>query len=40
MNRLREELMKFTSWLCKDYEKYFVKEYIVPGTEYVEKARN
>lgn len=39
VNRLREELVKFTNWLAKNYESYFLKEYMVPGPEYVEKAR-
>ncbi|TVY81888.1 Chromatin modification-related protein eaf3 [Lachnellula suecica] len=39
VNRLREELMKLTSWLGKNAETYFVKEYETPGADYVERAR-
>ncbi|TVY92509.1 Chromatin modification-related protein [Lachnellula willkommii] len=39
VNRLREELIKLTTWLGKNAEKYFVKEYETPGADYVEKAR-
>ena len=39
VNRLREELIKVTTWLGKNAEKYFVKEYETPGADYVEKAR-
>jgi mortality factor 4-like protein 1 len=39
VNRLREELLKFTNWLAKHGTKNFVAEYETPGPEYIEKAR-
>ncbi|BDD58264.1 Esa1p-associated factor [Monascus purpureus] len=38
-NRLREELSKFTLWLGKNSEKYFVNRYINPSNDYVERSR-
>jgi mortality factor 4-like protein 1 len=40
VNRLREEITKFTNWLAKNYSKYFVSEYETPGQDYIEKARS
>ncbi|KAL1864740.1 Esa1p-associated factor [Diaporthe australafricana] len=40
VNRLREELTKFTNWLSKNGTKYFVREYEVPGPEYQDKAKS
>lgn len=40
VSRLREELTKFTNWLSKNGQKYFVREYEVPGSEYQEKAKS
>lgn len=40
MNKLREELMKFTNWFGKNTIKYFVSEYETPNQEYVDQARN
>jgi mortality factor 4-like protein 1 len=40
VNRLREELLKLTSWLAKKATNYFVSEYETPNQEYIEKARN
>lgn len=37
VNRLREEITKFTNWLGKNYTKYFVSEYETPGPDYTEK---
>lgn len=40
INRLREEISKFTVWLSRNTEKYFVSEYETPSQEYVDKARS
>ncbi|KAL8282324.1 hypothetical protein RB601_008283 [Gaeumannomyces tritici] len=40
VNRLREEISKFTNWLAKNYAKYFVSEYETPAQDYIEKARS
>ena len=40
VNRLREELLKFTNWFSRHVAKYFVSQYETPGTEYVEQARS
>lgn len=40
VNRLREEITKFTSWLGRHAVKYFVNEYETTSQEYIEKARN
>lgn len=40
VNRLREELMKFTAWFGKHVTKYFVSEYETPGQEYIDQARS
>lgn len=39
VNRLRDELTKFTGWLAKHSVKYFVAEYETPGQEYIDNAR-
>ncbi|KAL2132373.1 hypothetical protein VTI74DRAFT_3883 [Chaetomium olivicolor] len=40
VNRLREELLKFTSWFSRHPAKYFVSTYEMPGPDYIEKARS
>ncbi|KAF3013199.1 Esa1p-associated factor [Neopestalotiopsis sp. 37M] len=40
VNRLREELAKFTQWLTRNAQDYFLNEYEVPSAEYSEKAKN
>ncbi|ROW02596.1 hypothetical protein VPNG_07876 [Cytospora leucostoma] len=40
VSRLREEITKFSNWLSKNSEKYFVRQYEEPGSEYIERARN
>lgn len=40
VNRLREEMTRFTNWFGKHAAKYFVSEYENTAPEYVEKARN
>ncbi|KFH48740.1 Chromatin modification-related protein-like protein [Hapsidospora chrysogenum ATCC 11550] len=40
VSRLREEMGKFTMWLGKNCETYFVSEYETPSQEYVDKARS
>ncbi|CCE26860.1 hypothetical protein E4U22_003873 [Claviceps purpurea] len=40
VSRLREEIGKFTMWLGRNCETYFVTEYEVPSQEYIEKARS
>ncbi|KAK3387714.1 MRG-domain-containing protein [Podospora didyma] len=39
VNRLREELLKFTTWFGRHASKYFVSEYEKPGQDYIEQAR-
>ncbi|CAI4217218.1 unnamed protein product [Parascedosporium putredinis] len=39
VSRLRDELLKFTTWLGKNSSKYFVSEYETPSQEYVEKTK-
>jgi mortality factor 4-like protein 1 len=39
VNRLRDELAKFTSWFGKHAKTYFVNEYETPSTQYIEQAR-
>ncbi|KAK3684225.1 MRG-domain-containing protein [Podospora appendiculata] len=39
VNRLREELTKFTTWFGRHVTNYFVSEYETPSQEYVDKAR-
>jgi mortality factor 4-like protein 1 len=39
VNRLREELMKFTAWFSRHVTKYFVSEYDSVTPEYIEQAR-
>lgn len=39
VNRLREELVKFTNWFSRHVTAYFVSEYETPGADYTEKAR-
>ncbi|KAK0634516.1 MRG-domain-containing protein [Bombardia bombarda] len=40
VNRLREELTKFTTWFGRHVTKYFVNEYETPSQEYVDQARS
>jgi mortality factor 4-like protein 1 len=40
VSRLREELGKFTGWLGRNTESYFVNEYENPSQEYIDKARS
>lgn len=40
VSRLREEVGKFTVWLGRNCEVYFVSEYETPSQEYVDKARS
>lgn len=39
VSRLREEIGKFTVWLGRNCETYFVSEYESPSQEYIDKAR-
>lgn len=39
VGRLREELVKFTTWLGKNTKTYFVNEYETPTQQYVDHAR-
>ncbi|KAI1214476.1 MRG-domain-containing protein [Annulohypoxylon truncatum] len=39
VNRLREELIKFCSWLSKNTTEYFVSHYESPTQDYVQKAK-
>ncbi|KAL1837407.1 hypothetical protein VTJ49DRAFT_3799 [Mycothermus thermophilus] len=39
VNRLREELVKFTNWFSRHVTAYFVSEYETPGSDYTDKAR-
>lgn len=39
VNRLREELMKFTAWFSRQVTKYFASEYEPVSPEYIEDAR-
>jgi len=39
VSRLRDELVKFTTWLGKNASKYFVPEYETPSQEYIEKTK-
>lgn len=40
VSRLREEIGKFTVWLSRNCETYFVSEYETPSQEYIDKARS
>ncbi|KAH6606719.1 hypothetical protein Trco_005872 [Trichoderma cornu-damae] len=40
VSRLREEIGKFTTWLGRNCESYFVNEYETPSQEYIDKARS
>ncbi|PFH56829.1 hypothetical protein XA68_15937 [Ophiocordyceps unilateralis] len=40
VSRLREEVGKFTVWLSRNCETYFVSEYETPSQEYIDKARS
>ncbi|KAI1389033.1 MRG-domain-containing protein [Hypoxylon trugodes] len=39
VNRLREELVKFCTWLSKNITEYFVSQYESPTQEYIQKAK-
>ena len=39
VDRLREELTRFSNWLGRNPDKYFTKEYETPSAEYVVRAR-
>ncbi|KAI1372261.1 MRG-domain-containing protein [Hypoxylon crocopeplum] len=39
VNRLREELAKFCTWLSKNTTEYFVSHYETPPLEYIQKAK-
>jgi mortality factor 4-like protein 1 len=38
INRLREELSKFSIWLSRHSEQYFSNKYINASSEYMEKV--
>ncbi|UKZ51454.1 hypothetical protein TrVGV298_005214 [Trichoderma virens] len=40
VSRLREEIGKFTTWLGRNCQSYFVNEYETPSQEYIDKARS
>ncbi|RYC61353.1 hypothetical protein CHU98_g4855 [Xylaria longipes] len=40
VNRLREELAKFSTWLSKNTTEYFASSYETPVQDYVDKAKN
>ncbi|KAI1275826.1 MRG-domain-containing protein [Xylaria sp. FL0933] len=40
VNRLREELAKFCTWLSKNSSEYFTNSYETPAQDYVDKAKN
>ncbi|KAH8159543.1 hypothetical protein CIB48_g8702 [Xylaria polymorpha] len=40
VNRLREELAKFSTWLSKNTAEYFASSYETPAQDYVDKAKN
>ncbi|KAI2631657.1 MRG-domain-containing protein [Xylaria nigripes] len=40
VNRLREELAKFCTWLSKNTADYFVNGYETPAPDYIDKAKN
>ncbi|KAI1822379.1 MRG-domain-containing protein [Xylaria intraflava] len=40
VNRLREELAKFCTWLSKNTTEYFVNGYESPAQDYVDRAKN
>ncbi|KYK55306.1 hypothetical protein DCS_07269 [Drechmeria coniospora] len=40
VSRLREEIGKFTVWLSRNCEVYFVSQYETPSQEYIDKARS
>ncbi|KAI0809304.1 MRG-domain-containing protein [Xylaria sp. FL0064] len=40
VNRLREELAKFCTWLSKNFAEYFTNSYETPTQDYVDKAKN
>jgi mortality factor 4-like protein 1 len=39
VNRLREELSKFTIWLSKHTHKYFANQYVRANSEYIDKSK-
>jgi mortality factor 4-like protein 1 len=40
VNRLREEIVKFSTWLSKNATEYFVSSYETPSPDYADKAKN
>ncbi len=40
VSRLREEIGKFTMWLCRNSKTYFASQYESPSQEYIDKARS
>jgi mortality factor 4-like protein 1 len=40
VNRLREELAKFATWLSKNATQYFLNNYETPAPEYAATAKN
>lgn len=40
VNRLREELLKVTNFLGKNFQKYFASEYHTPSQPYIDQARS
>ncbi|KAI8956872.1 MRG-domain-containing protein [Daldinia sp. FL1419] len=40
VNRLREELVKFCTWLSKNTTEYFVSHYESPPQDYIQKAKD
>ncbi|KAI1076419.1 MRG-domain-containing protein [Whalleya microplaca] len=40
VNRLREELAKFCTWLSKNTTEYFVSNYESPSQDYIQKAKD
>jgi mortality factor 4-like protein 1 len=40
VNRLRDELAKFTNWFSRHVTKYFVPEYENPDQDYMDKVQS
>lgn len=38
VNRLREEIMRFTTWLSQHANEFFVNKYVGATQEYIERA--
>lgn len=39
VNRLREEISKFCTWLARNSGRFFCAKYEKPSVEYIENAR-